>query len=112
MLFGTDYVIICHYCAQFTFGVVEIAKNNCIRRADRCAGRLLALADAALPTEGAFACCPGVRIGESRVVGTGGYTIFATDALLLIDKNNALLVDMGCPGRTDWHTGRVFAHYT
>ena len=89
-------------------GVVEVAEVHAAGRADRDAGRVLALLHA-VDAEGALVGV-ALRVDEARVVGAGGEAGLAADALVVVTSTMlAELVDVAGAGRAAGHARRVVA---
>jgi hypothetical protein len=89
-------------------GVVHVAGNDGVFRADHHAGRL----QSNIYPVGAvvaFGRSMRIRVDVQRVVRTSLHAGFATDAAVFVEINDAVFADEQGFHRTNFHTGRIGA---
>src|SRR5512134_1464068 len=86
--------------------VVDVAEDPDLGRAGLDAGGQAAGVDA-VGAEGALVHRPDLLVVVAGVVGAGGLAVFAADAFLGHDVDDAVRVDLGGMGRADVGAGGV-----
>ena len=89
-------------------GIVQVSEDPGPRRTDLNTGRLQACMDAMM-AEVALLDDGHQGVDVSRIVGTGGQAVFAADAAVLVDDDDAVFPFPGRLDRTIDDTGRVIA---
>ena len=95
---------------NLTLRIIEVAKHSHPCHAGCHAGRFPAV-DNEFDAKPAFFDV-ALFFDDPDIVGTGGNTIFAADAFVLVDQDHSVFPLVGSSGGADFHTGGIITMLT